>query len=64
MAVLCWPIQKIYFSNVYNHKNNFGIDCEWHFFFPLHEKSPYDGINRAVKRATTKSCWVAKTFKN
>lgn len=36
--------------NVYFHKKDFGISCEWHFFPTAHGKGPCDGIGGTAKR--------------
>lgn len=46
---------KYNFTNIYYHKKDFGVACEWHFFATSHGKSPCDGIGGVVKRATTRA---------
>ena len=36
--------------NLINHKNDFGINAEWHFFATSHGKGACDGIGGTVKR--------------
>lgn len=43
------------FLNIYYHKNDFNVDCEWHFFATSHGKSPCDGIGGVVKRTVAKA---------
>lgn len=38
------------FINVLNHRNDFGIDCEWHFHATSHGKGPCDGLGGILKR--------------
>ena len=33
-----------------NHKNDFGVDAEWHFFETAHGKRACDGISGCIKR--------------
>ena len=40
---------KFNLINVYNHKKDFGIHCEWHFFASYHRKGVCDGIGGSVK---------------
>ncbi|XP_048845329.1 uncharacterized protein LOC125716737 isoform X3 [Brienomyrus brachyistius] len=49
------------FSNLCNHKEDFGILAEWHFFATSHGKSPCDGIGGTVKRLTAKASLQATT---
>lgn len=46
---------KYNFLNIYYHKNDFNVDCEWHFFATSHGKSPCDGIGGVVKRTVAKA---------
>lgn len=41
---------KYNFLNLMNHKKDFGIDAEWHFFATSHGKGACDGIGDTVKR--------------
>ena len=41
---------KYDFLNLINHKNDFGINAEWHFFATSHGKGACDGIGGTVKR--------------
>ena len=43
------------FANLCNHKVDFGIDAEWHFFVTSHGKGPCDGLGGTVKRLAAKS---------
>lgn len=38
------------FINLLHHKQDFGIDAEWHFFATAHGKGACDGISGTVKR--------------
>ncbi|KAK3924781.1 ARL14 effector protein [Frankliniella fusca] len=37
-------------ANLMSHKEDFGIDAEWHFFATSHGKGPSDGVGGAFKR--------------
>lgn len=41
---------KYNFRNLCHHKEDFGIEAEWHFFATSHAKGPCDGIGGIVKR--------------
>ena len=43
------------FINLCHHKEDFGLDCEWHFFATSHGKNACDGIGGTVKRATARA---------
>lgn len=43
------------FINLCNHKFDFGIDAEWHFFATSHGKRPCDGLGGTVKRLGAKT---------
>ncbi|CAG9765892.1 unnamed protein product [Ceutorhynchus assimilis] len=43
------------FLNLYNHKRDFDIDAEWHFYATSHGKSACDGIGGTVKRLVRKA---------
>lgn len=45
--------KKIY--NICQLKQEFGINCEWHFFATSHGKGPCDGIGGTVKRLASKA---------
>jgi hypothetical protein len=49
------------FSNLMNHKKDFDIDAEWHFFPTSHGKSPCDGVGGTVKRAVARASLQATT---
>ena len=49
------------FSNLCNHKKDYGIDAEWHFFATSHGKSPCDGIGGTVKRLVGRASLQATT---
>ena len=36
--------------NLLNHKKDFGIEAEWHFFAISHGKGACDGIGGCIKR--------------
>ena len=36
--------------NMCYHKEDFGLDCEWHFFATAHGKSACDGVGGTIKR--------------
>ena len=46
---------KFYFVNMHHHKEDFGMECEWHFFATAHGKSSCDGVYGMVKRATARA---------
>ena len=41
---------KYNFSNLINHKNDFGINAEWHFFATTLGKGAWGGIGGTIKR--------------
>jgi hypothetical protein len=43
------------FINLCHHKQDFGIEAEWHFFATSHGKGPCDGIGGSVKRLAARS---------
>ena len=43
------------FINLYYHKMDFDVECEWHFFATSHEKSACDGIGGVVKKMPAKA---------
>jgi len=43
------------FSNLINHKSDFNVNAEWHFFGTSHGKSPCDGVGGTVKRLATRA---------
>ena len=43
------------FINLCNHKSEFGIDAEWHFFATSHGKGPCDGLGGTIKRLAAKA---------
>jgi hypothetical protein len=43
------------FINLCYHKNDFGIEAEWHFFATSHGKGPCDGVGGTVKRLAKKA---------
>lgn len=43
------------FVNLCFHKEDFGIDTEWHFFASAHGKGPCDGVGGTLKRLATKA---------
>lgn len=43
------------FINICNHKNDFGIETEWHFFATAHGKGTCDGLGGTVKRLAAKA---------
>ena len=42
------------FVNICRHLQDFGVECEWHFFGTSHGKNSCDGIGGTVKRATAR----------
>lgn len=48
-------------TNLCHHKNDFGIDAEWHFFATSHGKSSCDGIGGTVKRLAARASLQAAT---
>ena len=51
------------FSNICKHKQDFELDCEWHFFATSHGKSSCDGIGGTVKRSVAKAS-LQRIYKN
>ena len=49
------------FSNLINHRTDFGTSAEWHFFATSHGKSPCDGVGGTVKRAAARASLQATT---
>lgn len=43
------------FVNIFYHKEDFGIDAEWHFFATAHGKGPCDGVGGTVKRMAARA---------
>ena len=43
------------FTNLQHHKQDFGLNAEWHFFATSHGKSPCDGIGGTVKRLVARA---------
>ena len=43
------------FLNIANHKADFGIHAEWHFFATSHGKGPCDGVGGTVKRLAARA---------
>ncbi|KAK3918907.1 ARL14 effector protein [Frankliniella fusca] len=41
---------KFNVANLLRHKDDFGMDAEWHFFATSHGKGPSDGVGGAFKR--------------
>lgn len=41
--------------NLYYHKEDFGIEAEWHFFATAHGKGPCDGVGGTVKRMAARA---------
>lgn len=44
------------FLNLAQHKKDFGIDAEWHFFATSHSKGACDGLEGTVKRQARIKC--------
>ena len=51
------------FSNICKHKQDFELDCEWHFFATSHGKSSCDGIGGTIKRSVAKAS-LQRIYKN
>lgn len=49
------------FINIAHHKNDFGIECEWHFHATSHGKGPCDGLGGTLKRKATNAS-LARAF--
>lgn len=49
------------FANLIQHKEDFGIAAEWHFFATSHGKSPCDGVGGTVKRTAARASLQATT---
>lgn len=43
------------FMNVIKHRDDFGIDCEWHFHATAHGKGPCDGVGGTIKRMAARA---------
>lgn len=43
------------FSNLMKHKEDFGVDAEWHFHATAHGKGPCDGIGGNLKRLAARA---------
>jgi hypothetical protein len=43
------------FINIIKHKEDFGIDCEWHFHATAHGKGPCDGVGGTIKRMASRA---------
>lgn len=43
------------FANLCNHKKDFGLDAEWHFFATAHGKNACDGVGGTTKRETARA---------
>lgn len=43
------------FINICHHKDDFGLEAEWHFFATSHGKSPCDGAGGTIKRTVKKA---------
>ena len=43
------------FVNLCNHKADFGMNAEWHFFTTSHGKGPCDGFDGTVRRLAAKA---------
>ena len=43
-----------HFCNIYNFKNDFKVEVEWHFFASAHGKGPCDGVGGTLKRQATR----------
>jgi hypothetical protein len=46
---------KYNFINIFNHKKDFGVEAEWHFFATANGKGACDGIGGVVKRNAYRS---------
>ena len=46
---------RLNFINLCHHKEDFGIEAEWHFFATSHGKNACDGIGGSIKRSLTKA---------
>jgi hypothetical protein len=46
---LCHSIRRKSFANLINHKNDFGIAAQWHFFATSYDKSPCDAVGDTTK---------------
>lgn len=43
------------FMNITKHKEDFGVDCEWHFHATAHGKGPCDGLGGTIKRMASRA---------
>lgn len=43
------------FTNLLFHKEDFGVEGEWHFFATSHDKGPCDGIGGTIKRLSRRA---------
>lgn len=46
------------FMNLIKHKEDYGIDCEWHFFATSHGKGACDGVGGTIKRMAAKASLI------
>lgn len=44
-----------HFQNLYFHRQDFGVEAEWHFFPTAHGKGPCDGVGGTVKRMAARA---------
>lgn len=51
------------FANLSKHKEDYGLDAEWHFFATSHGKSPCDGVGGTVKRCVRRAS-LQRTVQN
>lgn len=42
-------------ANLLRHKEDYGLDAEWHFFATSHGKGPSDGLGGTLKRLATRA---------
>ncbi|KYM95356.1 hypothetical protein ALC62_00146 [Cyphomyrmex costatus] len=51
---------KYQMANLINHKDDFGLDAEWHYSATAHGKSGYDGLGATFKREAYRASLMAK----
>lgn len=49
------------FANLVYHKDDFGLDAQWHFFATSHGKNACDGVGGTIKREAAKASLQAVT---
>ena len=55
---------RIFFSNIYHHKEDFGIKADWSFWATSHGKGPWDGVGGKLKRSCTNAIQQESDIRN